>query len=769
MITTLVPLHPYVWNPGAASGVTVLHASERSRVLRLEAIDLDGGVASDAAESVIWKELLGAGAAERMRHEMAILERLAGVPGVAGLVDTPRIGNGFAVVDVGGVCLADTLRATDGDRGVHSAPDVIDLVTFALALASVVAGVHRAGVVHKDINPANILVRDRQPVLIDWDLATTFAEDRPGFTHLSAIAGTLAYLAPEQTGRTGRAVDQRADLYAVGATLYQLVTGTPPFGDGDAMELIHDHLARLPTAPCEVNAAVPAVLSGIILRLLEKEPDRRYQSDQGLIADLARLLEALTTDDPSGRTDVDFPLGESDFPMQISAPSELVGREAEVAALRSAFDDAVAGRGRGVLVTGAPGVGKSALIDELRSVVAVTGGWFVQGKFDQYRQDESADGVTQALRALVRLLLAEPEDRLAVLRARIADYVGRDVEVLAAFMPEFSMLLGVAPADVRSIEGRELRARLFSAAVGVLRAVASPERPLVMVIDDLQWAGEVPIGLVNAVLVDENLPGVLLVGAYRDGEVDASHPLSAVMARWERLGVAPTTLRLANLPPSQLGTLVARMLRLAPGPAADLADAIGVRTGGNPYDTVELVNALRRDGALTADETGWRWDAATIRRFVGQGDVLDLLAARIDALPAESASVLEMLACLGGEIGIDLLSVAADIDPTAAAEALAPALEDGLLVMIRDGASAVRFRHDRVQQAAYARLTPTSGRALHLRLARHLAARRPAEREGSRAVPCIGARRNRSGRGASGRNALPCRGRRRAPHQPCPR
>ena len=164
------------------------------------------------------------------------------------------------------------------------------------------------------------------------------------------------------------------------------------------------------------------------------------------------------------------------------------------------------------------------------------------------------------------------------------------------------------------------------------------------------------------------------------------------------------------------------MLRLAPGRAADLADAIGVRTGGNPYDTVELVNALRREGALTADDTGWRWDAATIRRFVGQGDVLDLLAARIDGLPAEAASMLEVLACLGGDVGIDLLVVAADLDPTTAAEALAPALEDGLLVMIHDGAPAVRFRHDRVQQAAYARLTPMSRRALHLRLARHLAA-----------------------------------------------
>jgi diguanylate cyclase (GGDEF)-like protein len=710
---------------GAGSGGTVLYEGEHSRVLRLEAHGSDGGEASGTPGTLIWKELLGVRAAERMRHEVGILARLVGVPGVLSVVESPVSGRGFAMVDVGGVSLAATQGSSAGGdrRGVESESEAIDVVAFALELAGVVAGVHRAGVVHKDINPANILVCDGKPVLIDWGLATTFAEDRPEFTNLSAIAGTLAYMAPEQTGRTGRAVDQRADLYALGATFYELVTGNPPFGDSDdAMTMIHDHLARVPMAPCAVNAAVPAALSGIILRLLEKEPDRRYQSAQGLVADLARLLHALRGDTSLRDRETDFSLGESDFPMRICGPSELVGREAEVAALRMAFDAALAGDGRGVLVSGAPGVGKSALIGEFRSMVTVRGGWFVQGKFDQYSRDESADGVAQAMRALVRLLLAEPEARLAVLRARIASNVGVDGEVLAAVMPELSTLLGVAPADTTTIGSQEMRARLFPAVVGLLRAVASPERPLVMVVDDLQWAGEVPIGLIDAVLVAENLPGVLLVGAYRDGAVDGSHPLSAVMARWERLGVAATKLHLANLPPTQLGALVARMLRLDPGPAADLADTIGIRTAGNPYDTIVLVNALRREGALTTDNTGWRWDAATIRRFVGQGDVLGLLTARIDALPPEAASGLEVLACLGGEVGIDRLAVAVDMDPAATAAALAPALEDGLLVMTHDGVPAVRFRHDRVQQASYARLTPMALRATHLHVARRLAA-----------------------------------------------
>jgi PAS domain S-box-containing protein len=674
---------------------------------------------------VIWKEPLGAGAADRIRHETGILAGLAAVPGVAHLVPTNEP-YGFAAEDVGGVSLASTLTGPTGvARAVAPGPEVVDLVALALGLARVLSDVHQAGVTHQDINPANILITgsQRAPVLIDWDLATTFAQERPGFTHESSIVGTLAYLAPEQSGRTGRGVDQRADLYALGATLYEVAVGHPPFGTGDALTLIHDHLARVPVAPSVVNPAVPPLLSDIILRLLEKEPDRRYQSAQGLAHDLTRLLEALGKDGEGGpdREVARLTLGERDFPIRICAPSQLVGRDSEIGALGAALDLAVAGQGRGLLVTGAPGVGKSALIGELRAMVTVRTGWFVQGKFDQYRQDEATDAVAQAMRALARLLLAEPEDQLALLRARLHKSVGTDAEVLAAVLPEFAVLLGVVPARLEDADPQQIGARLFRAGLGVLRSVASPERPVVMVIDDLQWAGAFPIAFLDAVLMDDDLTGLLLVGAYRDGEVDQAHPLTAMVTRWDRLGVAPTWLRLANLPAEQLSVLLGRMLRLTPERALDLGEAINVRTQGNPYDTVELVNALRHDGALSLGDAGWHWDSNTIRRFVGHGDVLDLLTARIEALPAAAISLLDVLACLGGEVGLELLALATGLDRGASTEALAPALEDGLLVMVHDAAPAVRFRHDRVQQAAAARLKTRPRQLLQLQLARRLA------------------------------------------------
>jgi diguanylate cyclase (GGDEF)-like protein len=675
----------------------LLYESERTRVTR--------------ADGVVRKQLSGPDAAKRVRHERAMLERLAGVDGVVQLA----AGDDHMITlhDTGGVSLAKAGQ-----------PDLARLLRLAPALASAVAAMHARGVTHRDINPANILVSGDRPTLIDFDLATTFAQERPGFTHQNEITGTLAYLAPEQTGRTGRPVDQRADLYGLGATLYELATGAPPFGTGDALRLTHDHLARVPDPP----TGIPQALSDIILRLLEKEPDRRYQSAIGLAHDLARLRDG----EP-------VRLGEHDFPLRLAAPSRLVGRDAEVAALTEAFT-----RGGRVLVSGPPGVGKTRLIDELRPVVTAAGGWFVAGKFDQHRQDSETDAVRQAMRAFGRLLLAEPESKLTALRTHLKAVLGPHAGLIAAVLPEFATLLDVEP-EAPTGDPLTAQARLTQVGLDLLRALVTPDRPVMMVIDDVQWAAPTPIGFVDAVVTDPGLSGLLLVVAYRESEVDEAHPLTGIMARWRRLGVVPTHLRLVNLPRGDLVTLLADMLRLPADAAAELAAELEPRTGGNPFDTVELVNALRRDGALALGEDGWRWDAASLRRYLGfyagHGNVVDLLTARIDALPPATRELLEIMSCLGGEVELGLLGYASGLAEEALDAGLLPALEDGLLVTDQGGPSvpdrragpphkplrpgpAVRFGHDRVQQAAFGRVRhAASGAApLGLDIARRLAA-----------------------------------------------
>jgi signal transduction histidine kinase len=669
----------------------IVHESARTRITRLPF----------PGRTVIRKEPRGPGAERRLRHELAILERLRGSEGVAQLAEAPRYAGSIVMADAGSTSLARLAKPVAAD----------ELIGLAVGLAAAVAGMHRRGVMHRDITPANIVVsRDGAPCLVDFALAASLAEIRPEFTHHTEIVGTLAYLAPEQTGRTAQPVDQRADLYALGATLYELATGAPPFGTGDPLRLTHDHLARVPVPPAQINAAIPMALSAIIMHLLEKELDNRYQTADGVLYDLAQLRNA------GARPLATLRVGTQDFPLRL-APPRLAGRDDEVAALAAAFEEALAGRCRGVLVGGAPGVGKTALAHELRPVVTGRDGWFVAGKFDQYRRDQEFDAVHQALRALGRLLLAEPEDELAKVRDRILEAVGANAGLLTAAVPEFAALLAVPPDPGDPLTAQ---ARAPRAAVAALRAVASPKRPVVVFVDDLQWAGRTPLGFVDLVLSEAPVEGLLLVGAYREDDVDASHPAAPMVARWlDQPGVRQ--LRLANLGVPSLVTMVAEMLHVDRAAAAGLAEVIGPHTSGNPYETVELLNALRRDGMLTATSAGWRWDVAALRARLGQSEVTELLATRVSALPAPSRQLVEAMACLGGRAGLSVLQ-AAFAQAGVLEQMLEPALEEGLLVAEPGAEQAVRFRHDRIREAVLDGLDPQRRRTLQLTMARGLAA-----------------------------------------------
>ncbi|HET6237107.1 MAG TPA: AAA family ATPase [Acetobacteraceae bacterium] len=319
---------------------------------------------------------------------------------------------------------------------------------------------------HKDINPSNILLRGEtsRPVLIDFDLATTFAEERPSFTHHSEIAGTLGYLAPEQTGRMARPIDQHSDLCALGIALYELATSELPFRSDDPLQVIRDHLATVPAAPASIDSTIPIGLSAISMHLLEKEPDRRYQSAESLAHDLTRLRAALACGEHGS-----FPLCEHDFPRQLTTP-RLIGRDQEAGTMRRAFEAAAQGEGGGILVSGAPGVGKTALIEELRPIVGARRGWFVYGKVDQFRHDTASGRITRAIRGLGRMLLAESPVEVAARRACILAVLGENARMATAVGPEFVALLGpqppVPPAD--PVAGL---ARTVASALALMRAL----------------------------------------------------------------------------------------------------------------------------------------------------------------------------------------------------------------------------------------------------------------------------------------------------------
>jgi len=648
---------------------------------------------------------LGADASARLRDETRILERLNGIGGVPRLA-APVVAGSLVMEDVHGTSLATIVQRQRLDEN--------QLLDIAIDLAQVVSGMHRRGVLHKDINPHNILLcgSERRVALIDFGLATTYAQQRPIFTHHTQIAGTLDYLAPELSGRSGRLVDQRSDLYAVGVTLYELATGCLPFEHEDLLQLIHDHLVRTPRTPANLDPRVSPALSAIVMRLLEKEPDRRYQGADGLAYDLVRLKDAIAR----GAVQI-FPLAERDFPAVLLAPSRLLGRENERTILRDAFTNALDSPEHGIFISGAAGVGKTMLVDTLRTLATERRGWFVKGKFDQVQQ--GAAGLKQALSALGRLLLAESEEELAAHRRRLADALGTRAARLTDLVPEFAIILGSAAAQAPA-DQLEADVQIRQSVLDLFHAIATPARPLVVVLDDVQWADDSALRLIEAAIADPSMRGLFIVGTYRDVELGRQDPLARTFASLASQGMSPRTLHLGNLEPAQHGALVAEILRLTPGASARLSETIGARTVGNPFDTLEFLNALRRDGLLVAGAEGWSWDDAQIRHYIGGNDVVDVVAARIGRLTQRQRDVLAVIACLGSDVDTNMLEVALEANASAVIDRLEASLETGLLLIERDGK--VRFSHDRVKRAAYESIGEAERDTLHLTLGRRFAA-----------------------------------------------
>jgi signal transduction histidine kinase len=518
-------------------------------------------------------------------------------------------------------------------------------------------------------------------------------------------------MAPELSGRTGRAVDQRSDLYALGATLYEWATGGPPFAERDPLRLMHEQLTQAPVAPIQLRPDLPPPLSDCILRLLEKEPESRYHSPHGLVHDLQRIQRGEISA---------FALGERDFPQRLAAPEQPVGRRLEIGRLEEALERASRGQRQVVLVFGAAGMGKSSLVSQLRTRVADRNGRMVAGKFDQYSRND-ASATTQVLGALGRLLLAEPDAELAEHRRKILEQLGAQAGIACA-VPEFKLLLGNDIPAPAAADPAHAATRLTRAMVGIVAAVASPARPLVLVLDDLQWSLAPALRLIDDVLESNGLAGVLVVATIRDSEQAGPDLLHSMLSRWLSHAAPPEVVRLESLGDEDVAEMLAQMLRITSADALPLARTLAPQSGGNPYDTLELVNALRDEGLLTQGEDGWRWDERRLGRYVGGASVVDLLAVRIVRLAPAARELLQSIACLGHEVPRRLALAATGLGDGQLGPVVAALVDEGLLLEEHGSLPMLRPRHDRVQQVAYGMLAERARLGLHHSLARRLAA-----------------------------------------------
>jgi PAS domain S-box-containing protein len=700
----------------------VLYQNEWSVVSR--------GRRREDGRAVLLKELRGdspPGYVKLLKHEYEILRNLSlhGIPCAYGLDHHDRDWC-LILEDRGGV----PLQAMVGSRRMEPGA----FLKIAGQLPLILAELHRRDVIHQQINPRSILIHpvSCEACLVDFSLASRTSHGIHPPVSLTVLRSGLPYMSPEQTGRTNRAIDYRTDFYSLGVTFYEVLTGSPPFQSNSPLELIHWHIAKTPQPPTELDSAIPEPLSQILMTLLAKTAEERYQSAQGLRED----LEICAREWAAHRRIAPFALRRRDVSDRFLIPQKLYGRNREIEELLGAFDRACSGGAAMTLVTGYSGIGKTSLIQELYKPIIRQRGYFVAGKFDQIVRNVPHGAMIQASRGLMQQLLTESEDRLGLWHARLSETLGANAAVLAEVIPEIGLILGAQPAppSLGPIEAQNRFQLAFQKFVG---ALAQPDHPLVVFLDDLQWTDTATLSLLQTLLSSPDVKYLFLIGAYRDNEVDASHPLMQTLHRLESGGVRCDRIVLQPLRLAELTLLVQDTLHGAAADVTPLAALVLEKTDGNPFFVLQFLKTLRQEGLIEFDHGQGRWTfrLEAIAAAKMTDNVIDLMTRRIQRLSDKSRHVLTLAACVGDPFDPNVLAIVSQQSPEDAAEDLRGSLGEGLILPAaglydhltfaggNPSAPAVpsyTFLHDRVQQAAYALIPEAQRRSVHLTVGRLL-------------------------------------------------
>ncbi|CAE6867946.1 Serine/threonine-protein kinase PknD [Paraburkholderia aspalathi] len=592
---------------------------------------------------------------------------------------------------------------------------------LAIGIVAALSKAHQRGLVHKDVKPANILVNANEDVrLTGFGIASRLPRERQAPEAPEAIAGTFAYMAPEQTGRMNRSVDARSDLYAFGVTLYQMLTGALPFEAAYPMEWVHCHIARKPVPPRERVGNVPAPVSAIVMRLLAKMPEERYQTAGGVEHDLRRCLNGW-----EAQGDIeDFPVGQQDTPDRLLIPEKLYGRADEVETLLASFDRIVkSGAPEMVLVSGYAGIGKSSLVNELHRVLVPSRGLFAAGKFDQYKRDIPYSTLAQAFQGIVRPLLGKSDTELAAWRDALSDALGPNGRLIVDVVPELKFVVGEQP-PVPELPPHDAQRRFQLVLRRFIGVFARAEHPLALFLDDLQWLDAATLDLLEDLLTGSDLQHLMLIGAYRDNEVKPAHPLMRKLKSIKAAGGKVVEIALAPLAEERLRQLVADALRCEPARAAPLAQVVYEKSGGNPFFAIQFLSSLADAGMLSFrhDAVCWFWDIDRIHATGYTDNVVDLMVAKLTRLPRETQKALRQLACLGNVAETATLSIVLGVPERQTHAVLWPAVRQVLVERLE---GAYRFVHDRVQEAVYSLIDDERRGKAHLQIGRLLANRTP--------------------------------------------
>jgi predicted ATPase/signal transduction histidine kinase len=648
---------------------------------------------------------------KRLEHEYSLRTELDAA-WAAQPMELTRHGGRLALLleDPGGAVL---------DRLLGRPLGITEFLRISISLAGALRQVHAHGLIHKDIKPANILVdvTSGRAWFTGFGIASRLPREHPKPEPPDEIAGTLAYMAPEQTGRMNRSIDARSDLYSLGVTFYEMLTGTLPFTASDPMEWVHCHIARRPLAPSEEVTELPGQLSTITVKLLAKTAEERYQTAAGVEADLRRCLadwELHNRIDP-------FPLGTRDESDHLLIPERLYGREREIETLLASFERVVAhGTPELVLLSGYSGIGKSSVVHELHKVLVPPRGLYASGKFDQYKRDIPYATLAQAFQYLVRSLLSQSEAHLGRWRDSFNEALGSNGQLIVNLIPELEHIIGKQP-PVPDLPPQETKNRFHMVFRRFLRVFARKEHPLALFLDDLQWLDTATLDLLEHLVSHSEVRHLLLVGAYRNNEVSPSHPLTRTLVAIRETDASVHEIILAPLGLGDVERLIADALHCEPERARLLAELVRDKTAGNPFFAIQFLTALADEGLLAFDSVAaaWGWDIGRIHAKNYTDNVVDLMVQKLKRLPIITQDALKYLACLGNMAEYGTLTMVYRKTEEAMHAALWEAVREGLIV---HQGNSCQFLHDRIQQAAYSLLPEEHRVQVHLSIGRALRA-----------------------------------------------
>ncbi|MEH2097408.1 trifunctional serine/threonine-protein kinase/ATP-binding protein/sensor histidine kinase [Nostoc sp.] len=627
----------------------------------------------------------------------------------------------------------------------HPCPHFLsEFLQIAIALADILADLYHHEIIHKDIKPANILINPitKQIKLIDFSIASLLPRVNQLSTSPTVLEGTLAYLSPEQTGRMNRGIDYRTDFYSLGVTFYELLTGQLPFQSDDFMELVHCHIAKQPPLLRD-REDIPQILCDIVMKLMAKNAEDRYQSALGLKHDLQMCLEQLQE---SGNI-IPFQLGYRDVCDRFTIPEKLYGRELEVLMMLATFERVRQGNSEMILVAGSSGIGKTAIVNEVHKPITRQCGYFIKGKFDQFNRNIPFFALVQAFRDLMTQLLTESDAQIDQWKTQILSTLGESGQVIIEVIPELERIIGKQPS-VPELSGTAVQSRFNLLFQKFIQVFTTQEHPLVIFLDDLQWADSASLKLMHLLMSEASKSYLLVIGAYRDNEVSSAHPLMLTIEEMRQEGIKVSSIVLAALTQTDLNQLIADTLKYSTEQATAIANLVYQKTKGNPFFTNQFLKSLHEDGLITfASRTGdWQCNLAQIRALSFTEDIVEFVALQLQKLPQQTLDVLKLAACVGNQFDLETLAVVYEKSPAQTAADLWPALKDGLILpngegytffqdesvvmddLTNDNGSiniTYKFLHDRVQQAAHSLIPADRKSATHLKIGQLLLSNTP--------------------------------------------